>query len=136
MSLSVCHCLSCFIAAPCMRLSWSSGEAMQERELMRFTDCRPTRGTDQEPQRWTSPTAVWTSSHRGGRVPPRYEPGATEVDESHRGTDQEPQRWTSPTTSANNGTIRDRRNTLSRTFLEAPDERPKHHELRLGHYIS
>ena len=47
---------------------------------------------------------------------------------------QEPQRWTSPTTSTNNVTIRDRKRTLSRTFLDAPDERPKHRELRLFHY--
>ena len=48
--------------------------------------------------------------------------------------DQEPQRWTGPTTSANNVTIRDRNRTLSRTFLDAPDERPKHCKLRLCHY--
>ena len=44
-----------------MRLSWSSGKAMQERQLMRFTDCRPIRGAG---------------------------PGATEVDESHNFREQ------------------------------------------------
>ena len=44
-----------------MRLSWSSGEAMQEREIIRFTDCRPIRGAG---------------------------PGATEVDEFHNFREQ------------------------------------------------
>ena len=86
-------------------------------------------------QRWSDARAWAYALHRL-QANSRYGPGATEVDESHRGTDLEPQRWTSPTTSANNGAIRDRRSTLSRTFLDARDERPKHRELRLGHYIS
>ena len=77
-----------------MRLSWSSGEVMQERELMHFTACRPVRGV------WLR--GVWL---RGV---------------GHRGVCSDATGKEVP--NIQQRTIRKRKRTLSSTFLDATAE--------------